>query len=89
MVGVVSCFLTVQKKKEFLKLDIMHKPKRFIAPPKETKTTNENGHLPGKEEKVPEGEEAADGMMLHKGAEVVFTAHDVNNQIKKEFNIDR
>jgi len=88
MVAVVACFLTLQKKKEFLKLDIMHQPKRFIAPPKDTKTTNQNGHVPGKSEKLPDAEEAPDGM-LPKGPEVVFTAHDVNNHVPKEFNIDR
>lgn len=89
MVGVVTCFLSVGKKKEFLKLDIMHQPKRFIAPPKETKGSDQNGHAPGKGEKDTDGEEVSDGSMRRKGPEVVFTAHDVNNQIKKEFKIDR
>ena len=89
MVGVVTCFLSVGKKKEFLKLDIMHQPKRFIAPPKETKGSDQNGHAAGKGEKDTDGEELTDGSMRRKGPEVVFTAHDVNNQIKKEFKIDR
>lgn len=66
----------------------MHQPKRVIAPPKDTKITNQNGHVPGKSEKLPDAEEAPDGM-LSKGPEVVFTAHDVNNHVPKEFNIDR
>ncbi|KAL9969683.1 hypothetical protein ACROYT_G021927 [Oculina patagonica] len=89
MVAVVACFLTLQKKKDFLKLDIMHKPKRYIAPPKETKTTKQNGHVPGKGEKLADAEEAPDGIILPKGPEIVFTAHDVNNHVPKEFNIDR
>ena len=88
MVAVVACFLTLQKKKEFLKLDIMHQPKRFIAPPKDTKRTNQNGHVPGKGEKLSNAEEVRDGT-LPKGPEVVFTAHDVNNHVPKEFSIDR
>ena len=89
MVGVVACFVTLDKKKEFLKLDIIHKPKRFIALPKEAKTTNENGHVPGKDAKEPDGEEATEGTMFHKGEEVVFSAEDVHNQVKKEFNVGR
>lgn len=89
MVAVVSCFLTVGKKKEFLKLDIMHKPKRYIALPKETKKSNQNGVVPGKDEKEADGAEAPDGSLPRKGPEVVFTAYDVNNLVKKEFNIER
>lgn len=89
MVAVVAGFLTLHKKKEFIKLDIMHKPKRYIALPKDTKATNQNGHVPGKGEKLPYADDALDGIMIQKGPEVVFTAHDVNNHVPKEFNIDR
>ena len=67
----------------------MHKPKRFISLPKETGATNQNGHVPGKGDKPADAVEAPDGIMLQKGPEVVFTAHDVNNHVSKEFNIDR
>lgn len=67
----------------------MHKPKRFIALPNETKATNQNGHAPGKGEKLTDAEDALDGLTLPKEHEVVFTAHDVNNHVPKEFNINR
>ena len=86
MLGVVAFFLTAGKKKEFIKLDVIHRPKRFIALPKEKKKINQNGQV-----EVKEGKETyqTDVLMNRKGPEVVFTAHDVNNQVKKEFNIDR
>ncbi|XP_015774640.1 PREDICTED: uncharacterized protein LOC107352822 isoform X3 [Acropora digitifera] len=37
MIGVVVFFVTAGKKKEFIKLDVMHRPKRYIALPKATK----------------------------------------------------
>ncbi|XP_022784824.1 uncharacterized protein LOC111325290 isoform X3 [Stylophora pistillata] len=89
MVAAVACFLTLHKKKEFIKLDVMHKPKRFIGVPKESGTKNQNGHVPEKVDKPTDAEEAPDGIMVQKGPEVVFTAHDVNNHVPKEFNIDR
>ncbi|XP_068713716.1 uncharacterized protein [Montipora foliosa] len=86
MLGVVAFFVTAGKKKEFMKLDVIHRPKRFIALPKEKKKINQNGQV-----EVKEGKEAyqRDILMNRKGPEVLFTAHDVNNQVKKEFNIDR
>lgn len=89
MVGVVACFVTLQKKKDFLKLDIMHKPRRFISLPKDGKTTNQNGSVSKKEAREPTEENATDGTLTYKGPEVVFSAQDVSNQVKKEFNIDR
>lgn len=86
ILGVVAFFVTAGKKKEFIKLDVIHRPKRFIALPKEKKKINQNGQV-----EVKEGKEAyqRDILMNRKGPEVLFTAHDVNNQVKKEFNIDR
>ena len=86
MIGVVVCFVTAGKKKEFIKLDVMHRPKRYIAIPKTTKRSNQNGQGPAKEEK---GLDDSDRSVQRKGPEVVFTAQDVNNQVKKEFSIDR
>ncbi|XP_068754835.1 uncharacterized protein [Montipora capricornis] len=86
MLGVVAFFLTAGKKKEFIKLDVIHRPKRFIALPKEKKKINQYSQV-----EVKEGKETyqTDVSMNRKGPEVVFTSHDVNNQVKKEFNIDR
>ena len=86
MIGVVVCFVTAGKKKEFIKLDVMHRPKRYIALPKATKKSNQNGQGPAKEEK---GLDDCDRSVQRKGPEVVFTAQDVSNQVKKEFSIDR
>lgn len=86
MIGVVVFFVTAGKKKEFIKLDVMHRPKRYIALPKATKQSNQNGQGPAKEEK---GLDDPDRSVQRKGPEVVFTAQDVNNQVKKEFSIDR
>lgn len=81
MVGVVVCFVTLQKKKELLKLDIIHKPKRFIALSQEAKRDDRE-----------QGEKAFtdhDGTLLHKvGPEVVFSAQDVSDQVKKEFHTE-
>ena len=82
MVGVVVCFVTLQKKKkELLKLDIIHKPKRLIALSQEAKIDDRE-----------QGEKAFtdhDGTLLHKvGPEVVFSAQDVSDQVKKEFHIE-
>lgn len=81
MVGVVVCFVTLQKKKELLKLDIIHKPKRFIALSQEAKRDDSE-----------QGEKAFtdhDGTLLQKvGPEVVFSAQDVSDQVKKEFHIE-
>ncbi|XP_068713714.1 uncharacterized protein [Montipora foliosa] len=86
ILGVVAFFVTAGKEKEFIKLDVIHRPKRFIALPKEKKKINQNGQV-----EVKEGKEAyqRDILMNRKGPEVLFTAHDVNNQVKKEFNINR
>ena len=86
MIGVVVFFVTAGKKKEFIKLDVMHRPKRYIALPKATKQSNQNGQGPAKEEN---GLDDPDRSVQRKGHEVVFTAQDVNNQVKKEFSIDR
>lgn len=86
MIGVVVFFVTAGKKKEFMKLDVMHRPKRYIALPKATKQSNQNGQGPAKEEK---GLDDPDRSVQRKGPEVVFTAQDVNNQVKKEFSINR
>ena len=64
----------------------MHRPKRYIALPKATKQSSQNGQGPAKEEK---GLDDPDRSVQRKGPEVVFTAQDVNNQVKKEFSIDR
>ena len=81
MVGVVVCFVTLQKKKELPKLDIIHKPKRFITLSQETKRDDRE-----------QGERAFtnhDGTLLHQlGPEVVFSAQDVSDQVKKEFHIE-
>jgi len=86
MIGVVVFFVTAGKKKEFIKLDVMHRPKRYIALPKATEQSNQNGQGPAKEEK---GLDDPDRSVQRKGPEVVFTAQDVNNQVKKEFSIGR
>ena len=86
MIGVAVFFVTAGKKKEFIKLDVMHRPKRYIALPKATKQSNQNGQGPAKEEK---GLDDPDRSVQRKGPEVVFTAQDVNNQVKKEFSIGR
>ena len=89
MAVVSACYFTLRKKKEFLKLDIIHKPRRFITAPKEEKKTNQNGHVPEKDYKFQNAEDLPDGMILEKGPEVIFTSRDVNNQVTKELNIDR